>query len=163
MDPPEQADLPQFVLDYMKKNRITLKSGTIVVWEKPDRLSARSASKLREQMLDDFGVVYRFLLDDFKLVVDGVAVQKVDPLFLMEDARFYKSTKDGGPWCKFDKQLIVKYFKDEETGSQHLELLTSAPEVQAARQDPNCRRGRDLDQGRGLPLRLRCGERPDRL
>jgi hypothetical protein len=137
VDPPVEAELPQFVLDYMKKNRISLKSGTIVVWEKPDRLSARSASKLREQMLDDFGVVYRFLLDDFKLVVDGVAVQKVDPMFLMEDARFYKSTKNGGPWCKFDKQLIVKYYKDEETGSQHLELLTSAPEVQAARQDPN--------------------------
>lgn len=137
VDPPEEAELPEFVVEYMKKNRITLKSGTVVVWDKPDKLSARSASKLREQMLDDFGVVYRYLLDDFRLVVDGVAVQKVDPLFLMEDARYYKSEKDGGPWCKFDRQLIVKYHKDEETGGQHLELLISAPEVQAARQDPN--------------------------
>ncbi|MBI1916467.1 MAG: ATP-binding protein [Planctomycetes bacterium] len=136
--PPEEevSELPAFVTEYMKKNRITLKSGTIVVWEKPDKLSARSASTLRGQMLDDFGVVYRYMLDDFRLVVDGVAVQKVDPLFLMEDARYYKSEKDGGPWCKFDKQLIVKYHKDEETGSQHLELLLSGPEVQAARQDP---------------------------
>ena len=106
----------------MKKNRITLKSGTIVVWDKPDRLTARSAAKLREQMLDDFGVVYRYLLDDFKLVVDGVAVQKVDPLFLTEDARYYKARRTAAPWCRFDKQLIVKYYKDEETGSQHLEL-----------------------------------------
>lgn len=136
VDPPEEAELPQFVLEYMKKNRITLKSGTIVVWEKPDRLSARSAAKLREQMLDDFGVVYRYLLDDFKLVVDGVAVQKVDPLFLMDDARYYKATKDGGAECRFDHQLFVKYFKDGETGGQHLELLTGS-EVQAARQEPN--------------------------
>src|SRR5207248_1455720 len=126
-----------FVQEYMKKNRITLKSGTVVVWDKPDRLSARSASTLRGQMLDDFGVVYRYLLDDFRLIVDSVAVQKVDPLFLMEDARYYKNEKDGGPWCKFDKQLIVKYYKEDETGSQHLELLTSAPDVQAARQDTN--------------------------
>lgn len=138
VDPPEEAELPAFVTDYMKKNRITLKSGTIVVWNKPDRLSARSASKLREQILDDFGVVYRYMLDEFRLVVDGVAVQKVDPLFLMDDARYYKSPKDGGAESRFDKQLIVKYYKDEETGSQHLEWLTSAPEVQAARQDSNC-------------------------
>ena len=137
VDQPVEANPPAFVLEYMKKNRITLKSGTIVVWEKPDRLTARSASTLRTQMLDDFGVVYRNLLDDFKLVVDGVAVQKVDPMFLTEDARYFKAEKDGGPWCKYDKQLIVKYYKDEETGSQHLELLTSAPEVQQARQDQN--------------------------
>jgi hypothetical protein len=70
VDPPVEANPPAFVLEYMKKNRITLKAGTIVVWDKPDRLTARSASTLRTQMLDDFGVVYRNLLDDFKLV-DG--------------------------------------------------------------------------------------------
>ena len=37
--PPEEevADLPAFVAEYLKKNRITLKSGTIVVWDKPDK------------------------------------------------------------------------------------------------------------------------------
>jgi hypothetical protein len=137
--PPEEevSELPQFVTDYMKKNRITLKSGTILVWDKPDKLSALSASTLRGQMLDDFGVVYRYMLDDFQLIVDAVAVQKVDPLFLMEDAPYYKPEKDGGPWCKFEKPLFVKYYKDEETGSQHLELLATSPEVHAAREDPN--------------------------
>ena len=123
VDEPDQADPPPFVIEYMKKNKINLKSGTIVVWDRPDRLTARSAAKLREQMLDDFGVVYRYLIDDFKLVVDGVPVQKVDPLFLTPDARYYKSKKDGGAECRFDKQLIVKYYKDPESGSQHLELL----------------------------------------
>jgi hypothetical protein len=138
VDPEEEVtELPAFVVDYMKKNKITLKSGTIVVWEKPDRLSARSASKLKEQMLDDFGVVYRYLLDEFSLIVDGVPIQKVDPLFLLPDARYYKSTEDGGPWCKFDKQFIVKYYRDEETGGQHVELL-KASEVAAARKDKTC-------------------------
>jgi len=136
VEPAVEAELPAFVAEYMKKNRITLKAGTIVVWDKPDRLTARSAATLRQQILDDFGVVYRYLLDEFRLIVDGVAVQKVDPLFLMEDARLYKPTKDGGAECRYDKQLFVKYNKDGDTGSQHLELLTG-PEVQAARQDPN--------------------------
>ena len=137
VDEPDHTDPPPFVMEYMKKNKIPLKSGTIVVWDKPDRLTARSAGKLREQMLDDFGVVYRYLIDDFKLVVDGVQVQKVDPLFLTPDARYFKSKNDGGAECRFDKQLIVKYYNDDETGSQHLELLSNAAEVQAARQDPN--------------------------
>ncbi|MCI0462644.1 MAG: ATP-binding protein [Gemmataceae bacterium] len=39
VDPEEEVpELPTFVADYMKKNRITLKSGTIVVWDKPDKL-----------------------------------------------------------------------------------------------------------------------------
>jgi hypothetical protein len=132
VDPPEEAEFPAFVTEYMKKNRIALKAGTVVVWDKPDRLTAT----LRQQMLDDFGVVYRYLLDDFRLVVDGVAVQKVDPLFLMDDARLYKNAKAGGAECRYDKQLFVKYYKDDDTGSQHLELL-AGPEVQAAHQDPN--------------------------
>jgi hypothetical protein len=131
----EVSDLPEFVSDYLAKNKITLRSGTVVIWDKPDRLSARSASKLREQMLDDFGVVYRYLLDEFDLVVDGVKVQKVDPLFLTPDARYFKSHEEGGPWCKFDKQLIVKFSRDEETGSHELELLSTAEEVQEARRD----------------------------
>jgi len=136
VDPEEEVThLPPFVAEYIKQNKISLKSGTIVVWEKPDRLSARSAGTLRQQMLDDFGVVYRYLLDDFTLVVDGKAVEKVDPLFLMPDARYYKAAEEGGPWCKFDKQLIVKYSRDDETGSQQLELLSGASEVQEARRD----------------------------
>ena len=163
VDEPEEADPPPFVVEYMKKNKITLKSGTIVVWDKPDRLTARSASKLREQMLDDFGVVYRYLLDDFKLVVDGVIVQKVDPLFLMEDSRFYKSRKDGGAVSRFDKQLIVKYYKDDETGSQHLELLIVRPRGPGCPAGSQCRRGRHLGEGRGLPLRVRRREHHRRL
>ena len=137
--PPEESGLPPFVVEHMKKNKISLKSGTIVVWDKPDRLTARSAGEKRaqQQMLDDFGVVYRYLLDDFKLVVDGVVVQKVDPLFLMEDARLYKSPKQDGAVVRFEKQLIVKYYKDEEVGSKHLELLISTADVQAARKDRN--------------------------
>ena len=57
VDPPTEAELPTFVADYVNENGIELKSGTIVVWDKPDKLSARSAAKLRDLILDDFGVV----------------------------------------------------------------------------------------------------------
>ena len=133
----EGVDLPQWVADYIKRNKIDLPSGTIVVWERPDRLSARSASKLRENMLDDFGVVYRYLLDKFEIIVDGVSVEKVDPLFLTGNARYYQPEQEGGAWCRFDKPLTVKYYRDEETGAQHLELLNGTADIRAAQREPN--------------------------
>jgi hypothetical protein len=120
----------------METNGIEVGSGTIVVWEKPDHLSARSAGKLRGHMLDDFGVVYRYLLDTVEITVDNAKVEKVDPLFRMPDARYYKPEEEGGAWCKFEKQLTVKYFRDEESGAQHLKLLTSPAEIRAARKEP---------------------------
>lgn len=137
VDPPESSELPDFVIEFLQKKKIKLEHGTVVVWDKPDRLTARSAAKLRELMLDDFGVVYRNLLDDFKLEVDGTLVKKVDPLFLTPDAMFYAKPEDGGAECNFDRELTVKYYRDPETGAQHLDLLTSVEEVREARKAAN--------------------------
>ena len=54
--------LPDFVQDYLDRNNIDLRCGTVVVWVKPDRLTYRVASSLKEHLLSDFGVVYRYLL-----------------------------------------------------------------------------------------------------
>lgn len=134
--PEEDAELPDWVRDDLKRNKINLQSGTIVVWDKPDRLSARSAGTLKQHMVDDFGVVYRYLLERFRLVIDGTDVEKVDPLFLMPDARYYLSQDDGGPWTALDETLTVKYHRDPDTGTQNLELLTDAADIRAARKDP---------------------------
>ena len=138
VDPVEEdVELPEWVTEYMERNNIQLGSGTIVVWDRPDHLSARSASKLRDHMLDDFGVVYRYLLDKFEIVIDSTKVERVDPLFRMPDARYYKPEEEGGAWCRFEKQLTVKYFRDPDTGAQHLDLLTSPAEIRAAKKEPN--------------------------
>lgn len=137
VDPPAEAELPDFVQDYLKKNRkqLPLKSGTIVIWDRPDRLTVRSGANLKELMLDDFGVVYRNLLGDFNLVVDGVTVKKVDPLFLSPDAMLYKPPKDGGAECTFDREIPVKYYRDPQTGNQHLEILETSGDLEEARKD----------------------------
>jgi len=133
VDAPVRAELPSFVGDFLTANKVRLKSGVVVVWEKPDRLSARSSSKLRELMLDDFGVVYRGLLDDFSISVDGVEVEKVDPFFLTPGARYYLSEDEGGATCTYSRNIPVKYFRDPETGAQRLRRISSTEEAQEAR------------------------------
>lgn len=137
VDEPVEAELPDFVKDFLKSKKVSLDTGTVVVWDKPDRLTARSAATLKKLMLDDFGVVYRNLLENFTIDVDGTVVQKVDPLFLTPGALYYKPQSDGGAECTYERTLSVKYHRDPETGTQHLELLETAAELKEARQDPN--------------------------
>lgn len=135
---PEKADLPAWVKRYMKKHGIALDSGTVVVWVKPDRLTYRSASYLKRHMVDDFGVVYRYLLkhpdptkdsrdDAPEVFVDGLRIEPVDPLFLDPSGRYFvppaedKEAPSGGGARLIDNRLIpVKYFADPETGERHL-------------------------------------------
>ena len=137
VDEPAPADFPAFVTSYLAEQEISLDTGTVIVWDKPDRLTARGAATLREQMLDDFGVVYRYLLDNLNLIVDGKPVKKVDPLFLTPGTMYYLPPDEGGAICSFEKDLSVKHWRDPETGAQHLDLLPSAEAASNARQDPN--------------------------
>ena len=51
-----------------------------------------TAKTLKEKLLQQFGVIYRHWLPERRIIVDGVATQPVDPLFLMENARFFDET-----------------------------------------------------------------------
>ena len=156
--PPKEAPLPKFVQDYLKTKKIKLETGTVVVWVKPDRLTYVKASTLKEHFLDDFGTTYRYLLPrqetdpetqkvkllsagSFRLMVEDVMVEPMDPLFLTPGCRYYvpadeKEPKKGGAWCTYERMIPVKYFIDEETGAKHLERLKDAEALQAAREDP---------------------------
>ena len=81
IEEPETADLPEFVQRYLKDNGLTFDHGTVVVWVTPDRLSYRKGSTLKEHLLDDFGVTYRYMLNDVELNVAGKKVEPVDPFF----------------------------------------------------------------------------------
>jgi hypothetical protein len=126
---PAQAELPEFVKSFLKRTNINLESGTVVVWDKPDRLTWTQASTLAEKLRFDFKVTYRGILEDVSIFVESdKPLRKLDPLFLMPDAEFYVAPNadqpdEGGAWCTFDKELPVKYFRDLETGQQHLEWL----------------------------------------
>lgn len=73
-----------------------LKSGTVVVLEDLDRLKTLGgwikADTLRAKLLKQFGVIYRYWVPERTLLVDGERTEPVDPLFLMEHARFYDET-----------------------------------------------------------------------
>src|SRR5581483_8944247 len=77
-------------------NLSELESGTVVVLEDLDRLRRMTgwikSESLKAKLLQHFGVIYRHWIPEKKVVIDGVNVQAVDPLFLMEHARFYGET-----------------------------------------------------------------------
>ena len=127
---PEPAELPKFVEDYLSRNKLTIDHGTVVVWVKPDRLTYKKPSTLKELLLDDFGVTYRYLLsagktrpEGFQLIVEGVDVRPVDPLFLMPEGRLYLSPENGGAELVEEMSLAVRCWEDEETGERHLDRI----------------------------------------
>lgn len=73
---------------------LNLRHGTVVVLEVLDRLPGGwvQTATLQQKLLGHFGVVYRHLLPSPRIIVDKTDVQPVDPLFLMENGRFYDET-----------------------------------------------------------------------
>ena len=134
---PVKAKLPAFVNDFLDRKGIKLQSGTVVVWQKPDRLTWTQATVLKKQLRNDFSVVYRYILDRVNIYIEDELVRKVDPLFLTADALYYLPADKGGSTCEFERSLAVKYWRDEATGTPHLEQLRSAPDIEVARNDDN--------------------------
>jgi hypothetical protein len=147
----EDVELPDFVQKYLEKKKIELKSGTIVVWVRPDRLTYRTAGMLANLMREDFGVTYRFLLDEFALFVEDESIQKVDPLFLMKDAMFYLPPESGGATCPFEKALAVKFYRDPVTGAQHLAWLRSKEDLAEAKKELAAASKKAVEEGRKEP------------
>jgi Histidine kinase-, DNA gyrase B-, and HSP90-like ATPase len=129
IEPTVKSELPEFVQEYMEKNGLTFDYGTVVVWVKPDRLSVRTPSNMREHLVDDFGVTYRYLLRDIELNVEGTRVESIDPLFLDPKARYFLPQDQGGAQQTLDKRIAVKYVKDPETGDLHLQRVEDASEL----------------------------------
>lgn len=141
IDEPVEAELPPFVKRYLSTNGIELDHGTVVVWDKPDRLTYRMAASLKEHLVDDFGVVYRYLLRDdanqksIDLRVEGVRVEPVDPLFLDPRARYHVPEDTGGAVRVSEKEIPVRYFREPDTGGVHARRITDEDKLDP--KDPN--------------------------
>ena len=140
--PPEKAELPKFVRDYLKRVNFNFDHGTVVVWQSPDRLTYRTAAPLKEHLLDDFGITYRYLLEgDIELMVEGKKVEIVDPLFLDPRGRYYllpdpdEAPDKGGAVEVLNRSFTVKYYRDADTGTPHLERVQDMAEIDD--DDPN--------------------------
>jgi Histidine kinase-, DNA gyrase B-, and HSP90-like ATPase len=136
--PHDQAPLPGFVQQYIGRNKLTLDHGTVVVWVNPDRLTYRSPAHLKEHLVDDFGVTYRYLLQadghdvtdrHVRVVVEGVKVEAVDPLFVLPGARLYVPPENGGSQLIEDMTLPVRFAHDPETGEKRLTLVENSSEL----------------------------------
>lgn len=139
---PVEDELPGFVQDYIDRNNLGLPHGTVVVWVYPDRLTYKKAALLKEHLVDDFGVTYRYLLVNperpVELIVEGVPVQPVDPLFVMSKGRYYVPPQEGGAEVVEDISLSVKYYIDPDTEERHLEQIQDLSELaEQELEDPN--------------------------
>lgn len=133
--PQVEAVLPEFVQAYLDKRGLPFEHGTVVVWVEPDRLSYRMAPVMREHLLDDFGVTYRYLLDKAEIFVEGKKVEPVDPLFLTPGARYFLEEEKGGAKLSADWNVPVKLAIDPETGQTTLSKVENMAELD--RDDPN--------------------------
>ena len=123
--PPEDGDLPEFVKRHFKDKKKKFDHGTVVVWRNPDRLTYKMSRSLAEHLIDDFGVTYRYLLDHRSLIVDGTPVVPVDPLFLDPRGRFYLTPDEGGAQEMANTAIAARYYRDQVTGTTHLEKIRS--------------------------------------
>jgi hypothetical protein len=131
--PPTKAEPPVFVRSYLERNKLPFEHGTIIIWIRPDRLTYKRPARLKEHLVDDFGVVYRYQLArpdrPLEIIVDGVLLKPVDPLFLLPEGRDYVAPEDGGAIPMENLILSVVYFPDQETGEHRLELVRDAVEL----------------------------------
>jgi hypothetical protein len=123
---PVAASLPEFVQRYLDANNLTFEHGTVVLWQTPDRLTYRMAAPLREHIVEDFGVAYRYMLGNVDIFVDGARVDPVDPLFVTPSARYYVPEDQGGATITYDQLIPVRFYRDPDTGARHLEKIESA-------------------------------------
>ncbi len=131
---PAVAELPEFVQTYLDKRGLAFDHGTVVVWVEPDRISYRTPALMREHLLDDFGVTYRYLLERVELFVEGTKVESVDPLFLTPGARYFLAEDKGGAKMSADWNIPVKYARDDN-GTLSLSKVDDVAELDA--NDPN--------------------------
>jgi hypothetical protein len=131
---PVEAELPEFVQTYLDKKGLSFDHGTVVVWVEPDRISYRTPALMREHLIDDFGVTYRYLLQKAEIYVEGAKVEPVDPLFLTKGARYFVDEDNGGAKMQRDWNIPVKYARDAD-GILALTKVEDASELDP--EDPN--------------------------
>ena len=87
---------PKWVLDYILKEFAggQLNNGTIVLWEKLDRLSWSTISGLTRNLLEHFGVTFREYLKYVDIYFDTKRVEPTDPLFITPGMRYYDLDED---------------------------------------------------------------------
>ncbi|HVX18364.1 MAG TPA: ATP-binding protein [Acidimicrobiales bacterium] len=67
---------------------------TVIVWDKLDRITWKTASSLEQNLLQHFGLVYRGFLRQTAISVNRKVVEPIDPLFITPGYRLYDVDDD---------------------------------------------------------------------
>ena len=86
VEEPAPAEIPTWIVE--SNGGHLPEHGTIVVIERLDRLTWKTAGALRDHLAEHFGIVYRNALDEVTITIDGARVEIVDPLFQIAGARY---------------------------------------------------------------------------
>lgn len=95
--PQERAETPPAWVSAHAKKHIPggeLEHGTVVLWERLDRITWTTTKGLRDNLLQHFGVTYRNYLQQTGLKFDGTRIEPLDPLFITPGCRFYDEDED---------------------------------------------------------------------
>lgn len=114
---PKKAELPDWVRKYIQTNYPgkSVAHGTVVVWEKPDRLDWTTTAGLTTNLLQHFGITFRNYLSAVDIVFDGRRVEATDPLFITPGARFFDLDEDRAE-ARPGHEVFVTHKK---TGEKH--------------------------------------------
>ena len=112
--PAKPAKLPTFVEEYVARHfpEGGLESGTVVLIDKLDSLTWKTANALQDNLLKHFGVTYHKIRSQFELYVNGIRCEPIDPLFLTPGYRWYDLDADRAQ--ALDPMTVD--VKDKETG-----------------------------------------------
>lgn len=92
----EGTEPPKWVMDhaaeYMPGGKLT--HGTVVIWEKMDRIKWSTTKGMRDNLLQHFGVMFRNYLRQTGIKFDGTTIEALDPLFITPGYRYFDEDED---------------------------------------------------------------------
>jgi len=157
------GQIPAFVQAVLPEG--DLAHGTIVLLDTLDRLTWKTSSAMKENLLHHVGLIYREIMRSVKIrVIDGTdekVVQPIDPLFLRPDGRYYDDTPlhaEALPSASFT--VKDRDSRDKEVGTVRVRYSYMPPEFQRLSDGSEGPRLRVMKENNGLVM-LRAGRQID--
>jgi len=87
---------PKWVFDFIETEypKGDLDSGTVILWEKLDRVTWKTTSTLTKNLSEHLGVTYRNYIGRVKITVNGEKIYPTDPLFVTAGYRYFDLDED---------------------------------------------------------------------
>lgn len=92
----EGTEPPKWVMDHVAEHMPggKLSHGTVVIWEKMDRVKWSTTKGMRDNLLQHFGVMFRNYLHQTGIKFDGTVIEPLDPLFITPGFRYFDEDED---------------------------------------------------------------------